>query len=897
MKKFVIGLLILIPVIILLTISVSGMIISAEVTISIESFVLKHQGEEVTFETVDFSRYSVDGDPYNLLPIYLPETAQVTGFKWYSDNEAVATVSEEGVVTFLDCGIVTVTAESKDNRAVRASCAFIVEDDKIHDLSVYDLRAAEDKLTSLSLARYEETQLRVEVNPYNALADSPAFLSSDDSVFTCTAEGVIRAVGEGTARLTISARSLSGESKETTIDVTVTGTRLTTRSTLYVCGGSVDLTPYILQGSVTGGSNVVALSGDKTVVTVQDGARREEITIRKVPFERMIAVRDMDEWDRNEWATGRYVGVNTSRRMIPIDAVTNEALEGVILRSDDESILHVEGDRIYALREGTVHLSFEKEGYQTFDVEIRVETPVSYFDLNFDVRDDVIGLDCERVFGTSTFYDGELVPGIRIRAKNVYPATSNKENFSYYVDSEYATVDKTGLVTFAEGAEDHPVTVWVKSNFPANSIAKSYTFKHLVKGVNIGIDCGANVYDKENEIMPSFEPYYEAIRVTNGPCEYAIVFQTNVYMPSAAEVDAIEGANKKLGFFHDIYGNGYKFDGQLYQYHYESRLMEEITDEEYERNAPKASGIVIRDLYVQSYAPKTSESASAFQELMKFGGTPIRTYLKEHSDYSIDFKYCVFQYAYSHVVAIGGTTSFEGCIFRNAVGPAMLIESLKGRPNFITIKNCIYSNMLSFAVLLSNGSFPPEKGEIVKYNTLNWIGQNYVYNWKETKNIRLDIIPGGVTDSEAANAALATMNDKMSEAARLSFERGDNDDFIVQKDGVKYVNMCAFCLSFWADLNTKLNEPRTIGADGKPYVEDGFALTIDERYTSYMKLNVYTRNFGSKLVSMLKDVAKIDLKRPCYMIMNKGENGKYNTLPEEKYAMDETTYARLHGRA
>ena len=891
MKKFVICLLILIPVIILLTISVSGMIISAEVSISIESFVLKHQGEEVTSVTVDFAQYSVYAAKYQLIPVYLPSAAQVTGFYWYSDNETVATVSEDGAVTFLDCGIVTITAESKDNRSIRASCAFFVEDDKIHELSLYDHRAPDDKLEKLTLMRYESTQLRVNVNPYNALAESPVFRSSDETVFTCSAEGVIRATGEGTATLTLTARSIDGGSKETSIEISVEGSHLTTKSTIYAYGDTLDLSPYIVQGKAEGG-NVVDLSDDETIVEVADGYRREWVTIRRLPFERTLYVQDMDVWLAGEWRYGRYIALDSSRRMISIDPITDQVLEGVMVTSSDEYVVRVEGDRIYALHSGTAVISFTKEGYQPYSVEMRVEKPVSYFELNPDAKDDIIGLDSDRVFGTHSYYDGELLPGIRIRLKNVYPEECDTENFSYYVDSEYATVDRTGFVTFREGAEGHVITVLVKSNFSTNSISRAYTFKYLVKGINIGLDFGLNVYDKEHDKMPSFEPYYDAIRATDGPNEYAIVFQTNVYMPPAEYVDAIQGKNKKLGFFHDIYGNGYKLDGQLYQYNFESRLMEEATDEELEKN-PGVKGVKIRDLFVQSYAPKSGESAAAFQELMHYGGTPIRTYFKEHTDYRIDFQYCVFQYAYSHVVAIGGTTTFDGCIFRNSVGPGILIESLHEQPNFITIKNSIFSNMLSFAVLLSNGTFPLPSDEIVRYNTLEWLGENYIYNWKETKDIRMDIIPSGVMGDSLVDSILTELNNRMSESARMSFEKGRNPDFIVEKDGDKYVNMGGMCMSFWADLNTKINEPRTVGPDGKLILEDGFHLTFDERYTSYMPLELYTTNLG-KLVKGLSKIS-IELERPCYMIMNKGENG-YNTLPGEKYAMDESTYAKLHGR-
>ena len=885
MKKFMIGLLVLIPIIIILTISVSGMIISAEVSITIESFVLKHQGEEVSSVTVDYSTYNVDAAKYQLIPVYLPSVAQVSGFKWESDNESVATVSDKGAVSFLNCGFVTITAQSKDNIAIRASCAFFVEDDEIHDLTVYDYRAVDDAVQSLTLARYESTQLRLDVNPYNALANAPTFVSSDENVFTCSQEGVIRAVGEGEAILTVTAQSIGGEVKMATVDVSVTGSRLLEQDTVYVYADSYNA-----------GDTVVDLAevkaGECRTVTIKDGTKEETLTVYKLPFAHALSVKDLDVWSRGEWASGNYIALQSGRRMIPIDLATGTIVDDVTIYSKDTSVIRVEGECIYGISTGSTTVCFEKEGYYHCEVPIKVEQPVSYFELNFDSKEDLVGINSERVFGTYSYYDGELIHGIRVSPKNVYPEGSDETNFSYFVNSEYASVDKSGLVTFREGAENREITVLVKSNFSTNSMARTYTFRHLVKGTNVGLGYGMNVYDKENGKIPSFEPYYDAIRVTNGPNDMAIVFQTNVYMPSREEVEAIEGANQKLGFFHDIYGNGYKMDGQLYQYHYESRLFQQADDDEYAKN-PGVTGVKIRDLYVQSYAPKSGESAAAFQELMNYGGTPIRTYFKEHTEYRIDFEYCVFQYAYSHVVAIGGSIGFEGCIFRNSVGPAMLIESLHEQPNFVRVKNCIFSNTLSFAVLLSNGSFPLPSYERVQYNTLEWLGENYIYNWKRTDEIRMDIIPSGVMNDATIDKVLMELNNKMSESARMSFEKGRNADFVVKKNGENYVNMGVFCMAFWAELNTKMNEPRTIGPDGKPYVEDGFALTMDSRYASFLPLDMYTKNLKGLAAGLT--LVNIDLTRPSYMILNKGENGKYNTLPDEKYSMDDRTFSKLRG--
>jgi uncharacterized protein YjdB len=63
---------------------------------------------------------------YQLGVVYTPSNTTQTDVVWASDNEAVATVDQNGLVTFKAKGNVNITATSVDNSTAVASCAFTV---------------------------------------------------------------------------------------------------------------------------------------------------------------------------------------------------------------------------------------------------------------------------------------------------------------------------------------------------------------------------------------------------------------------------------------------------------------------------------------------------------------------------------------------------------------------------------------------------------------------------------------------------------------------------------------------------------------------------------------------------------------------------------------------------
>ncbi|WP_167536634.1 Ig-like domain-containing protein [Gordonibacter pamelaeae] len=170
----------------------------------------------------------VGDEPSQLEATVLPATASDKGVAWTSSNSDVAMVDDNGAVTPVGVGTCTVTATTLDG-GLTAECAVTVGE---HVAGV-----ALDK-SEVSIVGVGTTQLVATVSPAGALDKSVAWSASDKSVATVNENGLVTAVGKGTAVIT--ATSLEDEQQSASCTVTVsnpvTGFDLSAASVALVKG-------------------------------------------------------------------------------------------------------------------------------------------------------------------------------------------------------------------------------------------------------------------------------------------------------------------------------------------------------------------------------------------------------------------------------------------------------------------------------------------------------------------------------------------------------------------------------------------------------------------------------------------------------------------------------------
>jgi hypothetical protein len=148
------------------------------------------------------------GDTTTLVAEVFPAGATDKSVTWKSDNESVATVSANGLVTAVAVGTANITVTSVANSAKTAVCAVTVMADFEVSLNKSEL-----------LIPVEATRtLKATFTPEIANQDV-SWTSDKTNVVTVDDNGVITAVATGTATITVA--SLVDESKTAECEVTV----------------------------------------------------------------------------------------------------------------------------------------------------------------------------------------------------------------------------------------------------------------------------------------------------------------------------------------------------------------------------------------------------------------------------------------------------------------------------------------------------------------------------------------------------------------------------------------------------------------------------------------------------------------------------------------------------
>lgn len=156
------------------------------------------------------------GGTYKLTAAVTPDNATNKEVTFISGNKAVAVVANDGTITGVDMGVVTISVASKDDPTKIASCVVTVGT---------PVASVEVSPTAVELKTGAAMTLSATVSPETATNKTLAWSSSDTAVATVDASGRVQVWKAGTAVITASATDGSG--KSATCTVTATGEDVT----------------------------------------------------------------------------------------------------------------------------------------------------------------------------------------------------------------------------------------------------------------------------------------------------------------------------------------------------------------------------------------------------------------------------------------------------------------------------------------------------------------------------------------------------------------------------------------------------------------------------------------------------------------------------------------------
>lgn len=206
----------------------------------------------------------VEGDTEELMATVMPENATDKGIEWKSSDESVATVSQTGLVTALKEGSSAITVITNDG-GFTATCAVTVNKKTI---AVSEVQLNKKELT---LTEGGTEKLVVTVKPDDATDKSVVWESSSTAVATVDQEGLVTAVGEGKATITVKTNDGGfSASCEVTVKkkvIAVTGVKLSAASMTLREGDRGKLTVTVEPANATN-KNVKWWTSDLDIVSV-----------------------------------------------------------------------------------------------------------------------------------------------------------------------------------------------------------------------------------------------------------------------------------------------------------------------------------------------------------------------------------------------------------------------------------------------------------------------------------------------------------------------------------------------------------------------------------------------------------------------------------------------------
>lgn len=895
MKKILICILLVIPILISLAITTSGRLIATRLGTPVTKIELLHLGKEVPgkndqVDVCDYIGAEKIHDYYLLTATTYPLSVDAT-LSWRTSFPEIATISanEDGraEVYFSGTAFGEVTISCYVSDELYDYVTIFVTSRNIVDVDIVPYGETEPQ-TEYAMKVGESTVLNKDVLPSTAQRSKTFVWQSDnENVLSVTAGGIVTAKSVGTANVTVSIVE-NKVSISSSIAITVSASdSILTKDKLTIAANEVDLSAYadgatyvVTEGNATIVGNTLVNSGGAgtVVLNATRGSATEVLQVEFTAGRNRLAINGYDTLMETKWADEIYANLDVYEyylnAIVENDDYTN-SVPAVTISSSNTNVVVIEGALMKPVGAGEATITVSADGFDSFDFVVTVKQPVANIALKLDNETENGGLEGKLVFG-NLFSKGmdlmqnySYVNTYQLEVQSVAPIGAAYD-FVYTSSNErFATVDNKGLIKFYEAAIDNEVTIYAYAKYTfGGAVFDSYTFS-IVKGINIGLDVVNNT-----EQDPNFDVYFEVRNYLHFAEDHMpVVLHTDVYYPPQDE----DGT--KIYLNDSLYGNNHKLDGMFYTNSVSTMMLEiHHSDEEILNDWPERH-IKLRNVMLSpGQVPK---SDTDWETLRTAGGYALRVDLGtrwREFGYSLDVSFCTIRYCYSSVLACNGDITFDGCLFYNTAAAGIILESYQGNgftyaPD-VTVNNCIFANSLVPSIMLYPHIMQSET-DIITPSTLNLTGTNYFYNWKRIKDISLDLLTSdSLGNAELADSINRLINSefksmvKQPEFAQYTF-KDESPDAVAQEDD--YINLCVFALGVWYnaaahDLNYDQSQLNEVWVD----ISSSFISYVGDE--QLLMLSMRTADDGSLITSPnVKYSEARDENGPLYIRRLRGE--------------------------
>ena len=214
-----------------------------------------------------------EGNTMQLTATILPSNTTNKTVIWTTSNSSIATVDDNGLVTAIAPGSVTITASTADGTNLNATCNITVKQNIVLATSVFL------NYSSLEINEGDIMELKATVLPSNTTNKAVLWSSSDNNVATVDNDGMVTALDDGSAIIT--ATTTDGSNLSASCNVTVvrpvTGLTLNESSLELVLPETAQLIATITPSNPTNGT-LRWTSSKSSVATVDDNGLVTSVT-------------------------------------------------------------------------------------------------------------------------------------------------------------------------------------------------------------------------------------------------------------------------------------------------------------------------------------------------------------------------------------------------------------------------------------------------------------------------------------------------------------------------------------------------------------------------------------------------------------------------------------------
>lgn len=379
------------------------------------------------------------GKTLTLKATVVPSSASNKKVKWYTSDEKIAKVSQSGVVTPVKPGTVKITVKTYDG-GFKKSCTITVE-----------RPATSVKLnkTALTLDNGKSYTLKATISPSNTTDKSLKWSTSNKEVVTVTQKGVIKAVGKGTATITVKTSNGLKATCKVTVNQPVTSIKMSHTSVTVYMGETFKISASARPTNANDRKLTVKV-GNSKIISIKSGVitpkavGKTTVTVSTsngVTAKCTVTVKQhVESLKLNKTSVAIVRGKTYT--LVPTIAPSNATEQGVTFTSSDEKVATVSSKGVItAVKGGTATITVKsKENNKTATCKVTVREPVT-------------GVTLSKTEAT-LFVSSKLTLKATVAPEDAY----NKKLTWSTSDKAVATVSSSGVVT-ATGSGKATITV------------------------------------------------------------------------------------------------------------------------------------------------------------------------------------------------------------------------------------------------------------------------------------------------------------------------------------------------------------------------------------------------------------------------------------------------------